>query len=95
MINREMKAVTVNYYDGVDEYGQQLATLQGTKEIQAAFGMISKSNNNNIDYLTSTHYLLTTDSTINDKCKIIVDNHTYKVIYVNNHRVWNQVFLEW
>jgi hypothetical protein len=34
MINREIKPVLVRYYDGIDEYGQQLATLQEEKEIE-------------------------------------------------------------
>lgn len=94
MINREMKTVSIKYYDGRDEYGQELATLQDTKEIQAAFGMISKSTSNNIDYIDATHYILTKDNTITDKCKLVVDEHEYKVIYVNNHRMWKQVFLK-
>ena len=94
MINREIKTVSIKYYDGRDEYGQELATLQDTKEIQAAFGMISKGTSNNIDYIDATHYILTKDDTITDKCKLVVDEHEYKVIYVNNHRMWKQVFLK-
>jgi len=94
MINREIKPVLVRYYDGIDEYGQQLATLQEEKEIEATFGLISQSTNGNITYISATHYLLTTDETITDKCKVVVDNHEYKVIYVEKHRRLTQVFLQ-
>lgn len=87
MINREIKTVSIQYYDGVDEYGQELANLQEEKEIEAAFGMISKGTSNNIEHIDATHYILTKDDTITDKCKLIIDNHTYKVIYVNPHRM--------
>ena len=94
MINREVKTVSIQYFDGVDEYGQELANLQSIKEIEAAFGMISKGTSNNIEHIDATHYILTKDDTITDKCSLIIDNHTYKVIYVNNHRMWKQVFLK-
>ena len=94
MINREIKKVLVKYFDGIDEYGQQLATLQAEKEIDATFGLISQNNTTNANYLEATHYLLTTDNSINDKCKVVVDNHIYKVKYINKHKRLTQVFLE-
>jgi len=94
MINREIKPVLVCYYDGVDQYGQQLATKTAEKEITATFGLLNQSNTTNANYLEATHYLLTKDHTITDKCKVIVDNHEYKVIYTNPHTRWIQVFLE-
>ncbi len=89
-----MKTVSIQYYDGVDEYGQELANLQSTKEIEATFGLISKTDVNQAVYLQATHYLLTTDNSITDKCKVLIDNHEYKVKYVNKHRRLSQVFLE-
>ena len=67
MINREVKTVSIQYFDGVDEYGQELANLQSIKEIEAAFGMISKGTSNNIEHIDATHYILTKDDTITDK----------------------------
>lgn len=94
MINREQKTVLVNYYNGIDQYGQQLATKTAEKEITATFGLLSQNNTTNANYLEATHYLLTKDNTINDKCKVIVDSHEYKVKYINPHTRWTQVFLE-
>lgn len=95
MINREIKTVTINYYTGTDSYGQQLATLTSSKQIDATFGLINQSNTTNAKYLEATHYLLTKDDSITDKCKVVVDNHEYKVKYVSPHTRWNEVFLQW
>lgn len=94
MINRETKTVLVKYYDGIDQYGQQLSTLTSSKEITATFGLISQGLSNDAKYLQATHYLLTKDNTITDKCKVVVDNHEYKVKYLNPNTRWIEVFLE-
>lgn len=93
MINRELIPIEVNFYDGIDAYGQQLANLSETKTIEGAFGIISQNNTNDIRYLESTHYVLTKDRTITDKCELTIDGKVYKVKYVNPHRQWVQVFL--
>ena len=81
MINREIKTILVKYFDGLDQYGQQLATKTAEKEITATFGLLNQSNTTNANYLDATHYLLTKDHTINDKCKVpyaVLTNQTFE-----------------
>ncbi len=95
MINREQIPVVIHYYDGEDEYGQMLATETGNKQIEGAFGILSQYNTTDVRYIDATHYLLTTDKTITDKCTLTIQDHEYKVKYVNPHKRLCEVFLCW
>lgn len=95
MFNRELIPVTVHYYDGVDEYGQMLATETGSADIEGAFGILSQNNTTDVRYIDATHYLLTTDKTITDKCVLTIQEHDYKVKLVNPHKRLCEVFLCW
>ena len=93
MYIRERITATVSYYDGVDAYGQMMEDISSTKEIKGAFGLMSQSLTGDYRYIDATHYFLTTDNTITDKCVLTIDGHDYKVKYVNPHRRLNEVFL--
>lgn len=93
MFNREKITATVSYYDGVDAYGQEMEDISSTKEIKGAFGLISQGLTGDYRYIDATHYFLTTDNTVTDKCILTIDGHDYKVKYVSPHRRLNEVFL--
>lgn len=59
MINRELINATVKTYGGIDDYGQPLAELTSSRNIQMVFGVYSQENINNPNYVNVTHYGLT------------------------------------
>lgn len=93
MINRELINATVQTYGGVDAYGQQLSTLQSTRTIDLAFGVLSHTDTTDIRYQDVTHYALTKDITVTDKDIITINNHDYKVKFVNTTNRWTQIYL--
>lgn len=93
MINRELVEATVNSYGGVDEYGQQLAELTGTRTITVAIGIYTHTATNDIRYQDVKYYGLTQDKAITDKDYLVVGDKTYKVLYVNSTTRWTQLYL--
>ena len=93
MSNRELVKATVAYYDGVDSYGQQLASQTEEKTIECSFGIYKHTLTDDIRYNNITHYILTKDRSITDKCKITIDDIVYKVNFVNNYGRLSEAFL--
>lgn len=83
MINRELKKYTVNTYGGKDEYGQELAELTNTREIEIAIGYYTQTLTSDIRYSATKYYGLTKDFSITDKDYIVIDGVEHKVLYVN------------
>lgn len=84
MYNRELIKATVQYFDGVDEYGQQLSNQQKEKQVELAFGLYQHTKTDDVRYQNITHYALTKDRTITDKCYLVIDGKKYKVMFVND-----------
>lgn len=93
MINRELIDATVKTYGGIDDYGQPLAELTSSRNIQMVFGVYSQENINNPNYVNVTHYGLTKDRDITDADYISIGGKDYKVKQVNNTTRWTQLLL--
>ena len=93
MINREMVKATVNTYGGFDSYGQELAELQSTREIEVAIGIYTHTATSDIRYQDVSYFALTKDREITDKDTLVIGDKTYKVMYVNPTTRWTQLYL--
>ena len=93
MINRELKNYTINTYGGKDEYGQQLAELTSTREVQVAIGIYNQTATSDIRYTDCKFYGLTKDRSITDKDYIVIDGEEHKIIYVNPTTRWTQLYV--
>ena len=93
VINRELKKYTVKTYGGKDEYGQELAELTQTKEVEIAIGVYSQTQTSDVRYTDTKFYGLTKDKSITDKDYIVIDGEEHKVIYVNPTTRWVQLYV--
>ena len=50
MYNRELIKATVQYFDGVDEYGQQLSNQEKEKQVELAFGIYQHTKTDDVRY---------------------------------------------
>jgi hypothetical protein len=87
-----MREYTYSVYGALDDYGQP--TLEEDKGvIKMAINITSQSVQNNIVYQNANYIGLTFDNDINDTYVINYNDTRLKVLYVNKHGRYNQVFM--
>lgn len=93
MYNRQLTTILVNSYSGVDEYGDMLTTLDGSRTIQGSINIYSQSTTDDIRYQNAEYLILTKDKNISDQDRLLFNNQEYKVLYVNPFGRLNQVWV--
>lgn len=93
MYNRQLTTILVNSYSGVDEYGDMLTTLDGSRTIQGSINIHSQSTTDDIRYQNAEYLILTKDKNISDQDRLLFNNQEYKVLYVNPFGRLNQVWV--
>ena len=93
MINREIVKATVNTYGGIDEYGQELAEIQSTREIEVTIGIYTHTATSDIRYQDVSYFGLTKDKEVTDRDILVIGDKEYKVLFVNPTSRWTQLYL--
>lgn len=99
MINADMRDYNYFTYGEPDEYGQQTLikdehgtpVVQGT--IKIAINTTNQSIQDNIQYKGATYIGLTHDAKVNDTYVLDYKEGLLKVLYVNPHGRFKQVFM--
>jgi hypothetical protein len=93
MINARMRLHDYYLIDGVDDYGQDTVSKDVQGQIKMAVSIISQSVQDNILYSGCEYVGLTHDANVNDKYIVVYEGQRLKVLYVNPHGRFKQVFM--
>lgn len=93
MINADMRTYNYFTYGEPDEYGQRKLSEEAQGTIKIAINIINQSIQDNIKYKDAT-YIGLTHAQVNDTYVIDYgEEGLLKVLYVNPHGRYKQVFL--
>ena len=93
MINADMRLYDYFTLGTQDEYGQQVISDEPAGQIKIAINVSSQSIQDNINYTDCQYVGLTHNKFVNDTWLIQYGDTKLKVLYVNKHGRFNQVFL--
>lgn len=93
MINPNMRAYNYYLYGVKDEYGQQITPNEPSGIIKMSISLYNNSTNNSILY-SDCEYIGLTHAEVNDAYVIDYEGKRLKVLYVNHHKNYSQVFLQ-
>lgn len=92
MISRNMRFYDLYVYGDEDSYGQAQLSKYPEGKVKIAIEVASQSIQDSVAY-SGTNYTGITNDEIDDTCVIDFNGKMLKVLYVNNHGRFNQVYL--
>lgn len=92
MINADMRNYDYYTYDGKNEYAQPVLSTEIQGSVKMAIYSASQSIKDSIAY-ANTQYIGLTHADVTDKCVIQYGDKKLKVLYVNPHGIWKQVYM--
>lgn len=93
MINTNMCNYDYFIYGEDDGYGMPTISTEIKGQIKMSISITSQSVQDNIVYKNAQYIGFTHDKNINDKYIIQYGNEKLKVLYINTHGRYKQVFL--
>lgn len=94
MISTNMRTYNYSTLGDKDAYAIPTLSNEPSGTIKMAIYISSQSIQENINYQDCNYVGLTTDQSVNDKMVIHFDSEKLKVLYINPHGKYKQVFLK-
>lgn len=91
-MEQNMRKYSYFVYGEKDDYGQPQLSKEVVGEIKMAIGVASQSIQDSVAY-SGTQYTALTHADVNDSMVIQFGDEKLKVLYVNPHGKYKQVFL--
>lgn len=91
-MEQNMRKYGYYLYGEKDSYGQAQLSKEVVGEVKMNINVASQSIQDSVAY-SGTHYVALTNADINDKMVIQFGDEKLKVLYVNHHGRYKQVFL--
>lgn len=93
MINSQMKLYNYSLYGDVDDYGMSKPIDEIQGQLRIAINITSQSVQDNINFTHAEYIGLTHDKNISDKYIVHYGDKKLKVLYIQPHGRYKQVYL--
>ena len=94
MINTEMRLYTYSTLGKENAYGQQTINDDVVGYVRMSINLLNQNVVDNVKYNDASYIGLTHSPIINDACVINYGEQKLKVLYVNPHGRYKQVFMK-
>lgn len=94
MINTTMKEYNYFVYGASNGYGQPQLEKEPKGKVKISISLTSQSIQDNVNYKDANYIGFTHSTLLDDKCVIEYGREKLKVLYINPHGRYTQVFLK-